>query len=222
MARHKHSETQTRYYSIVNGKFAQKAKEGTPGAVERFSEKKNAKVWEIIEEGLSGTIKSMTIDRQGKYGEDLIVTMDDVGESYTITIPVNSKYFRAFCSKIGNVNIKDEVLIAPFSFIPDGKDKSLAGLNFYHKDPQGEFKKKMEYYFTKEDPKGKPMPGEENLSKADFNKYKIDETEFFCKYIEAMKMDKPIERKATPTNQAPSTTSSSAIASTEAVDDLPF
>ncbi len=96
------------YLNVIGGKFAERVKEGTSGSVKRFSEKKKEDVWEILNDRTSGTIKSMKIEK-GDFGKQLLIEVNDVMESYIVTLPVESKYFDSFCAKIGNVKLNDPV-----------------------------------------------------------------------------------------------------------------
>jgi len=165
------------YFNIVSGKFAQRVKEGTAGAVTRFSEKKKENVYEILNDRLTGTIESMSIDKT-EYGKQLVIMMTDEGESYQVTIPVESKYFDSFCSKILSADLSKFLELAPFSFAPDGK--KITGMNIYQDG------KKLDYYFTKENPKGKPF-AEDKLDESDWKIFKLQERKFFCEMIDGMK-----------------------------------
>lgn len=176
MARTNADHTQKVYLSIVGGRFAERVKSDTPGAVKRYSEKKHEDVWEILNDRTFGLIRGMKIE-SGDYGKQLLISMNDVDENYIITIPVESKYFDSFCSKIGNADLGQKIELAPYSFSPKEEEGKRIGMNLYQNS------EKLGYFFSKEDSKGKPFPENENLSKEDWKIYKIQERKFYCEYI---------------------------------------
>jgi DNA-binding TFAR19-related protein (PDSD5 family) len=189
------------YLSIINGKFAQKVEEGTANAVSRKN-KKEAIVHELLHDKASGMIQEVKIEKND-FGKQLVIVMNDLGELYIITIPVESKYFDSFCSKIGNADLSMEIEIVPYSFQPKDKDGKRVGINLY----QGG--KKLNYYFSKEEPKGKPFPEKDGLDEDEWKMYKIKERKFFCDYIIFLSAPKNEVRTEIPGRAAPG-------------DDLPF
>ena len=198
MGRTNSDHTQKIYLNIVGGKFAERVTKDTQGAVKRFSEKKQADVWEILNEKTSGMITKMEIEK-GDFGKQLVVTMKDMDETFLITIPVDSKYFDSFCAKIGNADLSKMIELAPYSFIPKNETRKKMGMNLYQEG------NKLGYFFSKEDPKGKPFPGDSTLSEDDWKIYKLQERKFYCEFIEKIMGHAP--QKASPEQQ---------------VDDLPF
>lgn len=151
------------FMSIINGKWAEKAEAGTEGAVERKNKKEEI-VHELLYNDVSGIITSMVIEKKD-FGKQLNVVIDDVGEVFTLSIPVESRYFDAFVNKIACADLKKPVRLAPFSFIPSGETKAKSGMNIYQVgNPKAiaDVKKgqegKLPYFFTKEAPNGRPQP----------------------------------------------------------------
>jgi hypothetical protein len=166
------------YLQIISGRFAQKVEKGTPGAVERENKKK-VMVYELLHDKLSGKIKEMTITKSD-FGEALEVSMEDVGEHFHVSIPVESKYFDSFAAKIGSADLTKEVELAPYSFEPKDGSGKKTGLNIFQSGT------KLGYFFSKDDPKGKPQPSAEKLDDKMWKIYKIQERDFYCKYILGM------------------------------------
>lgn len=185
MALTQNDRTRKIYLSIINGKFAQKVDKDTANAVERKN-KKDVMVHELMHDKASGFIKEVKVEKND-LGKQLIIVMEEIGEVYVISIPVESKYFDSFCSKIGSVNLSESLELAPYSF--EGKDgKKHTGLNIYQNG------NKMAYFFSNDDPKGKPMVGEERLDDVNYKIFKLQERDFFCKYIgEGLKMNQKKE-----------------------------
>ena len=177
MGRTDNDSTKKIYLNIVSGKIAERVTAETPNAIKRYSEKKQADVYEILNDNLTGTIAEMKID-SGDYGKQLLITIKDMGEKYILTLPVESKFFDSFCSKIMGVDLSKEIKITPYSFMPKDSDKKKTGINIYQND------EKLPYHFTKENPQGKPFPEAENLGEDDWKIFKIKERKFFCEMIE--------------------------------------
>ena len=151
------------FMSIVNGKWAEKVEKGTERAVERIN-KKEQTVYERLYNDVSGKIISMVIEKK-EFGKQLNVVIDDVAEAFTLSIPVESKYFDAFVNKIACADFTKPVRLAPYSFIPPGETKPKSGMNIYQEgNPKAitDVKKgqegKLPYFFTKENPNGRPQP----------------------------------------------------------------
>lgn len=214
------------YLNIVGGKFAEQVKSDTPGAIERKNKKEKI-VYEILNDRTSGYIKEMKVEKTD-YGKALIILMDDVDELYNISIPVDSKFFDTFCAKIGNADLHQMVDLRPYSF-ENKEGKKIMGMNIYQND------KKLDYFFSKEDPKGKPFPEGDRLDEEDFKVYKIQERKFYCEYISSLKYS-PISDETIRDNHSKEKAKSekeNEIASkeleesgglygSEADDDLPF
>lgn len=171
----------TTFANIVNGKFAIKANQDNPNAVARVN-KKNETVYEILHDKLEAKIVSMKIEKDD-YGKKLVIELEEAADRYTLTLPVESKFFDHFCAKIGNVDRSQLVTIAPYSFVPRGEAQKKSGLNFYQNGV------KVEYYFTDKDTKGKPMPASAKLDEDEWKIFKMQERKFYCDYIS--KLDIP-------------------------------
>ena len=193
MARTAHTEHSDKVYvSIVGGKFAQKVKSTTDGAVKRYSDKGKKDVYEILYQDLSGRIRMLKIEKTD-YGKQLAILLDDVGEETQISIPVDSKYFDNFCSKIQNADLSKEIKLAPYSFMPKDKQTKMTGINIYQ---SGE---KLGYYYSKENPMGKPFPAKEGMDEDEWKMFKLQERAFFQKMIE--ELAKKISSKASSNEQ---------------------
>lgn len=171
----------TTFANIVNGKFAIKTNQDNPNAVARVN-KKNETVYEILHDKLEAKIVSMKIEKDD-YGKKLVIELEEAADRYTLTLPVESKFFDHFCAKIGNVDRSQLVTIAPYSFVPRGEAQKKSGLNFYQNGV------KVEYYFTDKDTKGKPMPASAKLDEDEWKIFKMQERKFYCEYIS--KLDEP-------------------------------
>lgn len=174
------NENRKTYLNIVGGKIARRVKEGDEGAVKRYSEKKQEDLYERYYDELSGIIRRLEIE-ESDYGKNLKVTISDIGEDYVLNIPVESKFFDSFCAKIKSANLNASLTLIPYSFT-DKEGKKLSGMNIYQ---DGE---KLPYFYSKEDPKGKPMP-EGELDDDEWKIFKIKERKFYTAMIASLNMN---------------------------------
>lgn len=177
------SERKT-FVNILNGKLTVKCDKDAINAVSRKN-KKEQEVWEQYHDKLSGFIEDMKIVATD-FGKVLEINLRDAADLYTLNIPVESKYFDSFCAKIGNANLANEITIAPFSFQPKDKEHKQIGISLYQNGV------KLDYYFSSEEPKGKPFP-QGKLDEEDWKVYKIQERKFYQKFIEILMQPKPTE-----------------------------
>lgn len=194
------------YLNIIDGKITRKVNQETPNAVARTN-KKGDTVYELQYDKLEATIEKMQIEKDD-FGKKLVVTLSEAADRYLLTIPVESKFFDHFCAKIGNVNIEQPVTIAPYSFIPKGEAQKKSGLNFYQKGlPESHYAKKKDgtpdigkvgYYFTDEEPKGKPQPASAKLDEDEWKIFKMQERKFYCEFIAKVFGNEPTERPTEP------------------------
>jgi len=186
-----HGPSKRIYLTIIGGKFAQTVEKGTLGAVTRQKTKgKNAgqDTWELHHDRVSGKIKEMKIEKKD-FGEYLDIHIEDVGEKYIVSLPVESRYFDSFCAKIGCADLHTSIELAPFSF--EGKEgNKIIGMNIYQNgNPRADEKGKLPYFFSKENPMGKPFPKEEKMGDREYKSFKLMERDFYCNYINSFKFD---------------------------------
>lgn len=201
------------FMSIIEGQWAEKVDKGTEGAKERVN-KKGETVYELLFGDVSGIVKGMSIEKR-EHGKQLNVTIDDVGEVYTLSIPVESRYFSDFVNKIASADLKKEVRIAPFAFTPKGEKDKKTGINIYQvgnplaitenvkKGQEG----KLPRFFTKENPQGMPQPMKDGKPLQDGDKLEDEEWKayflqvsiFLQKYVEKLMLPS----KDTSVRQAP-------------------
>ncbi len=175
----------TTFLNIIEGKICKKTNQENPLATARVN-KKGDTVYEQRFDKLEAKIVSMKIDKDD-YGKKLVIELEEAADRYTLTLPVESKYFDHFCAKIGNVDRNHLIIIAPYSFVPKGEAQKRTGLNFFQHG------NKVEYYFTEVQPKGKPMPNGK-LDEDDWKIYKMQERKFYCEYITGLDAPKEVNR----------------------------
>jgi hypothetical protein len=133
---------------IVNGQLATRVDKDTPNAkprtykIEETGEEKT--VYEIYSGGWHGKIVSLTRTTGGKFGETIIIGMNDGQESIEIEMMIDSGYALDFMKRYlsGDFFPEKDVLVSPFE-IEEGKKKK-----YYFMLTQGE--NKIKSPFTKE------------------------------------------------------------------------
>lgn len=165
------------YLNIIDGKITRKTNQDNAQAVARVN-KKGETVYELHYNKLEAKISGMKIEKDD-YGKKLVVELTEAADKYILSIPVESKFFDHFCAKIGNVDLSQLVIIAPYSFVPKGESGKKSGLNFYQHG------NKVDYFFTEAEPKGKPMASGK-LDEDEWKIFKMQERKFYCEYITKM------------------------------------
>jgi len=191
----------TVFMSIINGKWAEKVPAGTEGAVERQN-KKGETVHELLYNDVSGIITSWAIEKKD-FGKQLNVVINDVGEVFTLSIPVESRYFDAFVNKIACADLKKEVKIAPFSFTPKGETDKKTGMNIYQVgNPKAlDINGKLPFFFTKENPNGRPQPMKDGRPLADGET--LEEEEWKAYFLQVSIFNQKFIEKIAPKSAAP-------------------
>jgi len=149
------NNTPRTYVSIVDGKITLRAKQDTPGALERTTKEGN-KVYELRYDSLSGYLTNIAT-RDGKFGKEWILSITDGSAVYQLSMHYRGGNARGFLYSLPNVDFN-----LPIKFTPWSKEV---------KNEAGEFVKKSALYlsqikdsqevqvpwrFTKEDPQGLP------------------------------------------------------------------
>ena len=104
----------TTFVGITGGKFAVSVEEGTEGAVRRdweVGDKKGTK-YELLYSELSGIITSVSY-HESNYGEQLNITVNDNGESNTISLKATGDHAIQFAEKLPKVDLSKPVLLIP-------------------------------------------------------------------------------------------------------------
>lgn len=147
------------FISIVNGKWAKRVTDQTPNAVKRIIENKKdgskKEVYELIYDTVSGFITSIEIDETGKFGDQLKINMEDVGESFTVTLSMSGREAKNFLCLLKNIRLNEPVTLSPYNFTSKEDGRNVIGMNSYQGGVGKEFKVKP--YFSKETPNGLPQ-----------------------------------------------------------------
>jgi hypothetical protein len=153
MAQNTNNKTQGSrfYYKIIEGEFRRKALATDENTVKRTT-KDGTEVEEFKADSLSGDLVSfelVTQEYQGKKMTDLVVTLHDIGETYIIQIPVESRYFQSFVNKLPNMDFSEPVNLMAYKFTPKDKVKPVSGIAIKQDGH------KIEDYYNKNN----PLPG---------------------------------------------------------------
>jgi hypothetical protein len=166
------------YVNIVGGKLSIRAQEGDEGAVSRIN-KNEVTVWEKHYPNLTGTLVSVECKMNEKLkANEYILTIDDVGTIYKLSIPCDSNYGDSLAVRLPNLKAGQIYTFTPFDFEDKtkknnkGEPAKIIGISI----KQGE--DKIQPYYTKEDPKDRPQ-GEEGMDADDYKVYKIKLRKFY-------------------------------------------
>ena len=139
-----------KFITIVGGKWTARVPEGTEGATERVLEKgPNAgkPIYELYYSYVDGNIVGGEI-KQGNFGTDICLDLEDDGVVYTVQIPLESGYFSQFAKAVPNIDPTKKL------FIGLGLDKERNKPFLYMKQDG----QTVHSAFTKDNPNGCPPP----------------------------------------------------------------
>lgn len=185
------------FLSIVQGSLRQSVTEGTPNAVKRDWEAGGEKgtKWEIPFRAISGNITDIQFyegESNGRKFKTLNIVLDETpeGKIPVITTGLSTRYATDLLKKLPSIDLKGEVRFRPFSFIPDGEEKEVIGMEVMQRDPvTGNFEKKIYSHFHKKDGdkwtsiNGYPIP-EEGLDSDGWKIFYMQATRFMSSYIQ--------------------------------------
>lgn len=155
------------FYKIVDGALRRAVPAGTPGAEERVWQAggKTGTAIELVYKAIFGAIRSVEFyegEYEGKKFTNFQVSLDadDDGKTPIISIGSGTKYAFDLYHKLPNVDVTAEVRIRPFSFVPEGEDKAVTGIEIMQRDSAGNFTKSIpSFFFKKDGEKNVPING---------------------------------------------------------------
>lgn len=195
------NESDKVFLSIVQGTLRQSVPEGTSGAVVREWEvggKRGVK-HEMVFSAVRGRIVGVDI-YEGESGnrkfQNVNITLDseDSDKFPVISVGTGTRYGQDILKKLPNVNFLEQVRIRPYSFVPDGEDKPVTGVELTQQDGTGNFNKKITSFFHKkvndkwEAQNGFPTP------EGDIKDYQTDDWDIFYKKTRRFLVDYTKER----------------------------
>ena len=182
----------TRYFNPLGSVFVERVTESTEGAVKRTTAPKTGQpkdVWEMHFENVEGRLTSIEVE-ETDFGKKYKLVLNYVGELHQVNFPVESKYGDSLMNKIGSIDPTKDITIKCYSFTPKGESKKKEGINIFQNGV------KLPYYFTQEEPKGKPAP-DENMDADDWKIYNIKARKFYAAFVKdldaKLKSTKPAE-----------------------------
>jgi hypothetical protein len=135
------------YITILNGKFCQRVKEGTEGAVQRTN-KLNKVVFEKFYDSFTGRLIDIKI-ADGTYGKTWNFYFQDSGEVYILQLSYNNGFANALLKMLPNADLTKEMKVSPSMKEENGKIKSSL---FVNQDG-----KPLKHFYTKDNPNGFPQ-----------------------------------------------------------------
>lgn len=149
-------DTNKVFLKIIEGTLKQSVKEGTLGAEARSWQAggKSGVAHEITFPAAFGKITNVSFfdgEYEGKKFKTLNITLDENedGKTPVIGVGVTTKYAQDIMKKLPNVNFEEEVRIRPYSYVPEGEEKNVVGVEITQRDKEGKFTKKCDNYFIK-------------------------------------------------------------------------
>jgi len=142
------------FLKIIEGSLRQSVPEGTHDAILREWQAggQTGTVHEIVHKAAYGKIIDVSFydgEKDGRKFKTLNITLDENedGKTPVIGVSVCTKYAQDIMKKLPNINFDEEVRIRPFSFIPDGEEKNVVGVEITQRDKEDNFTKKVENHF---------------------------------------------------------------------------
>ena len=156
------------FLGIVEGSLRQTVKQGVEGAVMRNWEAggKSGTKWELAYPAVSGHVKNISFydgEHDGKKYTNLQIEFDENenGNSPIVSVGARTRYAEDIMMKLPNINFEEEVRLRPFSFVPEGEDRAVTGVEVLQRSGTGNFDKKIDKKFTKDKPNGMPEPSDD-------------------------------------------------------------
>lgn len=134
------------FITILGGKFCQRVKEGTAGAVQRTNKLGNT-VYEKFYDSFTGKLVNIKT-QDGPYGKNWVFSFKDSADVYHLQLSYSNSFATAFLKILPNVDLSKEMKVSPSVKEVDGKNKSTLFIN------QGG--QPIKHAFTKDNPNGLP------------------------------------------------------------------
>lgn len=184
------------YLKIVEGSLRQRAQEGMPDAIRRewTAGGESGVVWEIPSKAAYGRITDVSFydgEKDGRKFTTLNISLDENedGKIPVITCGVDTKYAQDILKKLPSVKFDQEVRLRPFSFLPEGEDRNVVGVEITHRDHMDNFTIKVKDFFydseKRESKHGYPVPpkSKEDMTSKDWKRYFEDANDFVIEYV---------------------------------------
>lgn len=179
-------QSRATFMGIFAGKLTIRAKEGDEGAVAREN-KNGVKVWEFHYPKFTGTLVNVECIKHEKMGYQYVISLDDIGTTYKLSVAVESKYGDNFACKLLSLKKGDTLTIAPYDFEKDGRKN--VGLSIVR---GGE---KIPALITKETPNGRPQPEAEKMDEEDYKVYMIKVRKFYRGLVDKWQESQAVKKE---------------------------
>lgn len=215
------------YVNVVGGKLAIRAKDAAQKAADgtiattRISENKTTgekkEVHEFIYDELSGRLESIKCEKnETLQAYQYILTLDDIGSKYSLSIPADSKYGDSLAVKMPNLLKGSMLVVKPYDFEDKkelnphtGKPKRVVGIAI---NQDGE---KVGPYYTKENPNGRPLTEEGQMDEDEWKIYMLKLRKFYRAEAAKWAEKNSVSAEASSPSPAP-------FSEDDADDQLPF
>lgn len=111
------------YITILGGKFCQRVKEGTQGAVERTN-KVGKVVHEKFYDSFSGKLLNIKTTESKQYGKSWVFDFQDNEDVYHLQLSYSNSFATAFLKMLPNINLEEKMKVSPSVKEVEGKMKS--------------------------------------------------------------------------------------------------
>lgn len=150
------------YYSVIQGTLRTEVPSTHPEAEERKWEVsgRTGIKYERTIPSITGKIEGLSVyegEKDGRKFVNLNIVLDanEDGKNPIVSVGVTTRYARDLMHKLPNVDFDKEVRIRPFSFLPDGETREVAGVEILQPTKLGEFDVKIHSHFLKRTAQGK-------------------------------------------------------------------
>lgn len=140
------NKTEGKYFTIFDGKFSQRVKEGTEGAVQRTN-----KIGKVVFEKYYDRFTAKLVDikvTDGAYGKSWEFHFLDGNEIYKLQLGYSNSFATAFLKILPNVDLSSPITLSPSVKEVDGKNRSTL---FVNQNGQA-----IKHAYTKDNPNGLP------------------------------------------------------------------
>lgn len=165
------------YLTCSSGKWRERVDKDTPGATFRETQpldgSQGKKVWEIVDDYVSGEIIDIQKTHHDEYGDKWEVTIKDGSTRLVLQVRYDSGYAMAMLAKLPNLDITRPVTFIPYYFEEEKKVRMVL-------EQEG---MDIPTYYSKEDPKGFP-PLAEEASENEVKRWKLDVMDFLEDMVE--------------------------------------
>lgn len=135
------------FITILNGKFCQRVPQHTDGAVARIN-KLGKTVYEKFYDSFTAKLIGIRTQESAQYGKSWLFDFQDGGQVYHLQLSYSNSFATAFLKMLPNVDLAQEMKVAPSVKEVEGKMKSSLFIS-QNGTP-------VKHAFTKDAPNGMP------------------------------------------------------------------